>query len=834
MEQPPPPAWLPETRYQLLRKLGAGGMGEVWLATDRERGNEVAVKRMRFGADAPETQSDRLRFKREFLVLSQLDHPGIVKVFDFGESGEDLYYTMEHVAGWPLQEYLAGGHWLAPPDPSSRYFETAAGLARVWKIAEEALAILASLHARALVHRDLKPDNLLVDESGTVRLIDFGLAKDTADAARLTQTGGVVGTPSYLSPEQIRAQPLDGRADLYALGVILYELTTGALPFRGNSVSSVLQAHLQQAAAAPRERNARIKPLHSALILRLLAKEPSGRPASALETLRLLREAGEHSSQAGENTMTRSLNDATGAAPPPPELLIAPYTGNVAARAAVLEVCDRLLRGDGGALLIGGPQGSGKSRLGDEARAFAADHGFTVWAGAARSEGALAGQLFQGLFAAAMLERQPAAMAQWLGEEGPVLALDFPALRRLPGLEAVRPPALEPAAERERLLRAMHQFFSRAARQGPLLLLLEDLQWADPLSLELTAHLLNNFTGGAATGQPQLLLIASHHDDAAALAGGLGGWLDRLAGARVKRLTLQPLARDELARLLGAALGSSEPAPEAFAQRLHELTGGNPFFALETVKAQIAEGKLARGADGGWDYSGWLARARKGGDTPALAGGLDSALRRRLEGLPDEAREALRAAALMGRQFAFAWWPAVAELNEGKLLDIADRAIRQGILLEGDNEQLRFAHDLLRAALIQELSGLRKRRMHGKIVEAIEAGGEVDAHIELLAEHALEAKLADEAPYYVIRAAEKLIAQSQLEAAGDYLERLAGLYPQPEKMNQGFRLKMLMHQLTVRELGGAAIDSALVGQALAVATALGDETAAKALQAKLG
>lgn len=792
----PSSPWLPP-RYRLEERLGAGGMGEVWLAHDLQEDRRIAVKRLLLAGvhDAGELAAGRLRFKREYLTLAKLRVEGIVRAFDWGESADELYYTMEFVAGEQLREHLQAGRYLSAPAPRPDFHATPEGLRRVFALAEALLEILAHLHAEALVHRDLKPANLLVGVEGRLRVIDFGLARETGDDFSITRAGEVLGSPSYLSPEQIRSQALDGRCDLYATGVILYELTTGRLPFTGAGIAEVLIAHLQQPPQPPRELNPRLSPAHNAFILRLLAKEPAGRFPSARAAAQALRAVADEFSAggfsapaAGGTDLTRSLDEPTLALPAPAGLLAAPYIANDSARDELLNAGRALLGGEGGLRLVSGPAGAGKSRLGEEMRVFCRDSGVRFFAGGARAEGGMAGQIFQDLFArmAEHVLARPALAAEWLGADGPRLAREFPPLRRLPGLEnAAEGGERDPASLRA----AVYGFFQRAA-QSPLALWLEDLHWADPLSLELLAHLAANFTTGAASGQPQLLMLATSREEGLAAGAPAGRWFAAFRQGR--EIPLAPLDTAQIGALVQALLGLAAPPPEAFNRRLHELTAGNPFLATETLRNLCAEGKLQQGAGDAWNSDRWFTALHAGGGDSltgaALSGAVREAVGRQIALLSADDRERLAIAALTGPRFQFSWWQAAAGVSEDELLDSADRAIKAGQLVECGRDALQFRHELLRAALVGELSGLRKRRLHGRILAAIAAEGRETEHCELLAHHAIEAGDAEAAARYGHLAGQRLGELGLAHNVVTLLDRVAALFPPENPMPPAVRL----------------------------------------------
>ena len=222
--------------YEILAELGAGGMGKVFRARDLTLERVVALKTLasEFGSDPGFVQ----RFLKEARAAARLNHPNIVQIYDFGQVGETYYLAMEYVDGHSLGAYLRRGH-----------FSERDGLL----VIRHACRALAVAHAEGLVHRDIKPDNLMLTSKGEVKLVDLGIAKRVDEDQSLTQTGQAVGTPHYISPEQIRgSRDIDARADIYSLGATLYHLVTGHTPFKGSSGALVMSMHLVQPLADPR------------------------------------------------------------------------------------------------------------------------------------------------------------------------------------------------------------------------------------------------------------------------------------------------------------------------------------------------------------------------------------------------------------------------------------------------------------------------------------------------------------------------------------------------------------------------------------------------------
>jgi serine/threonine-protein kinase len=259
-------------RYELGEILGLGGMSEVHLARDLRLHRDVAVKVLR--ADMAEDSSLNLRFRREALNAAGLNHPAIAAVYDTGEvetqDGLLPYIVMEYVDGLSLRDVLR----IHGPLEAQRAIEVVADVCQA----------LSFSHRRGIIHRDVKPGNIMIDKSGSVKVVDFGIAKAMLDDEQsVTQSGAVIGTAQYLSPEQARGDPVDARADVYSLGCVLYELLTGEPPFAADSAVEVAYKHMRETPVPPSGRNATVTPDADAVTLKAMAKDPGDRYQSAAE-----------------------------------------------------------------------------------------------------------------------------------------------------------------------------------------------------------------------------------------------------------------------------------------------------------------------------------------------------------------------------------------------------------------------------------------------------------------------------------------------------------------------------------------------------------------------
>ncbi|MFL5910115.1 MAG: Stk1 family PASTA domain-containing Ser/Thr kinase [Gaiellaceae bacterium] len=305
-------------RYQILRKLGAGGMANVYLAEDQELGRRVAIKILndRHANDEQFVE----RFRREAKNAAALSHPNIVSIYDRGEAEGTYYIAMEYLDGRSLKELI-----LSRGD---------APIAVVVEYARQILSALRFAHRHGIVHRDIKPHNVLVDGEGRVKVTDFGIAR--AGASQMTEAGSIVGTAQYLSPEQARGGDVDQRSDLYSLGVLMYEMLTGEVPFNGDTPVEIAMKHLSRTPEAPSTKRRDIPRDLDMVVMRSLAKDPDDRYQSADEM------------EADLDRVARGVGVAPQTEETATQIMRSPMAGPLAATAATMITQPR--RAPGGAV----------------------------------------------------------------------------------------------------------------------------------------------------------------------------------------------------------------------------------------------------------------------------------------------------------------------------------------------------------------------------------------------------------------------------------------------------------------------------------------------------
>lgn len=264
-------------RYEIINKIGTGGMADVYLAEDKELNRNVAIKILheRYAADTVFIE----RFKREARSAANLSHPNIVNIYDWGKDDEGYFLVMEVLKGKSLKELITERGYLSEDDAIA--------------IALQVCSALGYAHHNRIVHRDIKPHNIVIDDSGHVKVTDFGIARIVEDGATVTQTGAMIGTPQYFSPEQAQGYITGAPSDLYSLGITIFEMVTGRLPFNGDNPVTIAFKQVHEEPPVPSEFRADLSPEMDQIILRALRKEPEDRYTSAEDMgvdLKLLRQ----------------------------------------------------------------------------------------------------------------------------------------------------------------------------------------------------------------------------------------------------------------------------------------------------------------------------------------------------------------------------------------------------------------------------------------------------------------------------------------------------------------------------------------------------------------
>ncbi len=737
----PLPERIAEGRYEVRRLLGEGARKRVYLALDTRLDREVAVAVVKTeGLD----DAGRHRITREARAMARLgDHPNIVTVFDVGEEHSQPHIVSQYMAGGSVEELLSQSEGRRLP------------IEEALRITEQISRALEHAHGLGIVHRDLKPANVWLAADGTAKLGDFGLAVPI-DQSRLTVEGMVVGTVAYLAPEQALGHTPDGRADLYSLGALLYEMLTGRPPFLGEDAVAVISQHLNTAPVAPTWHNALVPSGLEAFVMRLLAKDPAQRPVTAGEVAleaRRIREA--------------SIEPiAVPTAVAPERWRMGAEWGRFVGRNDELRelkaAFDAALGGSAGLVMVVGEPGIGKTRLVEELGAYASVRGARVcWGHSYEAEVGVPYLPFVEAFRAYARERSDEELREELSVGAPEVATLVSELRqRFPDLPESTP--LGGDAERLRLFEGVTAFLHNAALAGPLMVVLDDLHWADKPSLLLLQYLSRNLR------RDRLLIVGTYRDIELDRTHPLAETVATLRREHLyQRVLLRGLPRNDVKSLI-EVIGEQE-TPDEFADVIHRETEGNPFFVAEILRHLADTGALRR-VEGRWVGTPESVAAN-------LPEGVREVIGRRLDHLSQDCNRMLTVAAAMPGGFAIDVVGHVTGDDDDRMLDLLDEALNAQVVRERRDApaSYEFSHALIRQTLYGELNTPRRVRLHRQIGEALEQryAGRADAHLSELAYHWFQAAPAGDAEKaidYAVRAAERAAGQAAHEETAKFYD----------------------------------------------------------------
>jgi tetratricopeptide (TPR) repeat protein len=720
--------------YRVDGIAGKGGMGVVYRATDLTLDRPVAIKLV-----APALAEDplfRQRFETESRLAASLDHPNVVPIYHAGEESGVLFQVMRYVAGSDLRTVIARD---GPIEPD-----------RAVTIAQQVAAALDAAHAAGLVHRDVKPANVLLAEGDHAYLTDFGLSKRIAAPDSPTETGGILGTVNYIAPEQIRNQAVDGRTDLYALGCVVFHMLTRSVPFPLDSEEATLWAHLSTAPPAVSDRNPGLPVGLDAVIARALSKAPADRHASAGEFAAALAEAVR--AKAGPAELRPEAH-----VPLQGPLVVGSgirLVDRVQETARIKRLAAEAENSVNRLVLIAGEAGIGKTRLATELASTLFASGWTVLYGRAATESvvpyepfveAIRHYLTHNPLPAGAIET---AMLPELAE----LSRIMPELRMSGAARAF--PEDDAHLQRYRMFEGVVALLAWMLADRPVCLVLDDLHWADHATVLLLRHVLRS------TETARLMVVATCREPDIAPESGLEELLGELRrDQRLERVPLVGMDPGDTASLVGEVAG--EQPSEQFAALLQEKTGGNPFFIEEVMR-----GLSERGDHGDFDRA---ALERMG-----VPEGVKELISSRLRHADPMAADTLAAAAVLGQSFDPAILSRLLERSLEGVLGALEAGVAAGLVVDQPGErEFAFRHALVREALHETFSASRRALLHLRAGEALEAEGAAAAELAL---HFWEARHIGGAPKavtYSIRAAERAAhARADHEAVFHYQRAL--------------------------------------------------------------
>jgi tetratricopeptide (TPR) repeat protein len=689
-------------RYQVKKFLGEGGKKKVYLAHDTLLDRDVA-----FALIKTENLDDKgkKRITREARAMGRLgDHPHIVTVYDIGEHNGQPYMVLPLLPGGDVEGLIEKA-------PEHRL-----PLDRAMDIARAVCQGLVFAHSKGIVHRDLKPGNVWLSADGTAKIGDFGLAV-AVDLSRLTQSGMMVGTVSYMPPEQAMGGQVSEKADLYSLGAMLYEMVTGRPPFIGDDSAAIIGQHINTPPVSPTWHRADLPPALETLILQLLEKDPSNRPASASNVLQALEsiDAGKASKELSKETSTVAENP----------LYRRVFVGREPELKQLQSAFDGAVSGQGALTMVVGEPGIGKTAVCQQLATYVTLRGGKTLVGHCYEEGSLS--LPYLAFVEAMrsyvLSREVKDLREELGTGAADVARIVSEVREK--LKVKPRPKGNPEEERYRLMQAVTSFLSNAATVQPLLLILEDLHDSDKGTLDMLTHISHHLGG------KRLLIVGTYRDVEVDRTHPLSAALAELRRiSTYGRVLLRGLNADEVRRMLESI--TREEVPWSLAEAVHRQTEGNPLFVQEVVRYLVEEGLISQ------------KEGRSVKDTPIemnIPEGLRDVIGKRLSLISKECNQLLSMASVIGRDFRLEVLKKVSGLSEEGLFSALEEAKKAAVVEErtgvGAAVTYRFAHAFFRQTLYEETIAPRRIRLHQQVARALEElyASRLEEHAAELAEH---------------------------------------------------------------------------------------------------
>jgi tetratricopeptide (TPR) repeat protein len=728
-------------RYRLHEKLGRGGMGTVYRATDRLTNSIVALKQVTKSIANPDSTSKtnatdfRIALANEFQALASLRHPNIIPVLDYGFEGENPYFTMGYI---PIARTITE-------------VGQQKSLTGKVNLLIQALRALAYLHRRGIIHRDMKPENALVDVNGHLTLLDFGLAEENPQGA---VDGKIVGTLAYIAPEVLQGNPPTQAADLFAIGIMAYEIFAGKHPFDNGTPADLVTAVLKD---RPDLANLDLADDFINIVDCLLLKDPQDRYHEADKVIEDLAIAARISLEEDDPAIRNSYIQA------------ARFVGRETELRQLETALDNIFDDKGSAWLIGGESGVGKSRLLQEIQVRSMVRGARTLQGQAVAGGGLSFQVW----------REPVrhlALSLAISDLDAAILKDIaPDIETL--LERPIPAAPDVVDKEKRIIEAITAQFQHI--QEPTVLLLEDLHWAQE-SIEVLKKV------NAMVRDLPLLILGTFRSDE---RPNLPDELDMMT-----HLPMQRLSETEVIDLSTSMLGIVGREPQVL-DLLQKETEGNVFFLVETVRTLAEEaGRLSNVGRMTLPHS-------------VFAGGIQKVVQHRLSRIPEQYHTLLKIAAVAGRQIDTALLRHIAPNQIDEWLTVCVN----NAVLSGKDARYQFSHDKLREALLNELTAEEVVTYNRQVAEATEAiYPQDDARAKVLASHWRQAVHNDkEAQYSYI--AGKLLKPSQPHEALTLLQRALELMsPEHPALPEIHRLLGdIQREMTSYDLAQQHYDSAL-------------------------
>jgi predicted ATPase/tRNA A-37 threonylcarbamoyl transferase component Bud32 len=754
------------SHYRIIREIGHGGMAQVYEAQDLQTGRRVALKVL-----LPHYASDaiaRRRFMREAQVGMQLDHPGITTVYEVNEFDNIPFLTMELIKGSPLNKILK---------------EKKLNLSQCIDIGICVAEVMNAAHAKKIIHRDIKPSNIMICDD-TIKVMDFGLAR-IADTSSLTQRHEILGTLSYMSPEQAIGAPIDARSDIFSLGLLLYEMLAGVQPFRAENAGALIHAILHSDPLRMSELGIAIPVELEQVVFKAISKKPQLRYQTAREmandliAIRELLKGKPIKLMATEEVFEEQVRG-----------VYSVLVGRNEEMAVLIAALDRMMHGDGSVILLSGEAGIGKSRMAWELGRKGKQMGARYLTAPCISTGKDYPykpiiEIIRSFFAVKGIH-EPKQLGVFLEQKAPHLMARIENIRSILHTNHDKNVSL---LNKEQIWDTFAAIITVMIHDRPVILHIEDLHWADAATLNLLIYLVQSIR------MERILIIGTYRADELDLMSrtcqdSMRVFLETIAKRDLgQELVLERLNRTKTRSLVDAVFAGSE-LPTFLYDSVYDETDGNPLFVLEVLKLLKDEG-IIEASDEQWKLKSRVISI-------TIPNRIQEIVERRLDRLGKQENEILEAAAVDGHTFQSDTICAILKLHRIKVLRCLQNMESTHHIIHAMGKGYRFDHHMIQEIIYNRIIPELKREYHKTVAEyTVKQTTHEESDAGIIAYHLANAGMDHESLYYFLKAgeyAQRLYANEEAIRQFDAGLKSASILLAENDSVEVKRLKLKLHK----------------------------------------